>query len=51
MDSSDFKIKMKKNLQMTDNLTLEREFNSLIEVTLRLECELDYAVKNSGNLD
>lgn len=34
---------------MTEKLLVERELNQLLEFTLRLECELDFAVKNSRN--
>ena len=36
---------------MADQLAIERELNQLIEVTLKLECELDLAVRNSDNYE
>ena len=36
---------------MIDQLLVERELNELVAVTLRLECELDLAVNNTGNYE
>jgi|TARA_Y100000310_G_C20688123_1_gene820426 hypothetical protein len=33
--------------KMTEQMLVERELNQLMEVTLRLECELDLAVRDS----
>jgi len=33
---------------MNENSVVERELNRLMEITLRLECELDLVVSNSG---
>lgn len=33
--------------KMTEQMLVERELNQLMEVTLRLECELDLAVRGS----
>jgi hypothetical protein len=33
---------------MQEQVLVERELNSLMEMTLRLECELDLAVRNSS---
>jgi len=35
--------------KMTEQMLVERELNRLMEVTLRLECELNLAVRNSSN--